>query len=342
MDKRAGEGSTKDNHSYPQQHQQPSMYTQLQQNYSSIGSTQGTRAPSSYYSSNGTSPPPKQDGIQWARALYDYQSTDGCLTFLRGNWLAIVRIESDSWCLAYLWDETTESLSTTCGYASHRKLWSSQDEKRLQDMALQGWTYELISVELGRTPGACKSRLTMLKNKNKFQLQEQQKEQQEVQQQGQQQEEQKLEQRQEQRHEQQEEQQEQRHEQQRHTRTTGTTGTAARTTAKQQTTQQQQEQQQQQQRKKEQLTRQDNNSNNNRNTKEQQSKKTGKSSGPWSNEDELLLVQLRHQGPLQYIVDDCLCNIGRPFGPATIYGVVERMAGDMEKLRIKTLDKDDP
>ncbi|KAI8084539.1 uncharacterized protein BX664DRAFT_337212 [Halteromyces radiatus] len=120
MDKRAGEGSTKDNHSYPQQHQQPSMYTQLQQNYSSIGSTQGTRAPSSYYSSNGTSPPPKQDGIQWARALYDYQSTDGCLTFLRGNWLAIVRIESDSWCLAYLWDETTESLSTTCGYvASH-------------------------------------------------------------------------------------------------------------------------------------------------------------------------------------------------------------------------------
>ncbi|ORZ16531.1 hypothetical protein BCR42DRAFT_415250 [Absidia repens] len=104
-----------------QQHEQKqSMYMQLQQNYASDGDQHGrsTSPQQPTYAFTGSAMPPYQEGVQWARALYDHQAADGYLNFTRGNWLAVVRIENDSWCLAYLWDDVTGSLSTTPGYVA--------------------------------------------------------------------------------------------------------------------------------------------------------------------------------------------------------------------------------
>ncbi|KAI8343359.1 hypothetical protein BC941DRAFT_411139 [Chlamydoabsidia padenii] len=95
--------------------QQPSMYMQLQQHYSSTKDT--TQQEFSKQVDQGV-PPPMQEGIQWARALYDRQAPDGYLNFFQGNWLAVVRVENDSWCLAYLWDDASETLSTQPGYVA--------------------------------------------------------------------------------------------------------------------------------------------------------------------------------------------------------------------------------
>ncbi|CAO3586660.1 unnamed protein product [Absidia cylindrospora] len=103
-----------------QQEQKQSMYMQLQQNYASDGGQHGlsTSPQQPKHAFTGSVMPPYQEGVQWARALYDHQAADGYLNFTRGNWLAVVRIENDSWCLAYLWDDVTGSLSTTPGYVA--------------------------------------------------------------------------------------------------------------------------------------------------------------------------------------------------------------------------------
>ncbi|KAI8073095.1 hypothetical protein BC940DRAFT_290521 [Gongronella butleri] len=108
--------------------QQPSMYSQLQQNYyAGMANTNAAPAcavPTQPPAQPASIPPTHHpqamalhEGIlSWARALYDHPGSGDCLGFMTGTWLAIHRVENESWCLASIWDHTTESLSRTKGY----------------------------------------------------------------------------------------------------------------------------------------------------------------------------------------------------------------------------------
>ncbi|SAM01071.1 hypothetical protein [Absidia glauca] len=104
------------NNQPPAEQQPPSMYKQLQQHYAFADTS--PQEPHPIQPMAEQSMLPKQEGIQWARALYDHHATDGYLSFFQGNWLAVTRIENDVWCLAYLWDAATESLSAHPGYVA--------------------------------------------------------------------------------------------------------------------------------------------------------------------------------------------------------------------------------